>query len=340
MGGASFETSACARSVGGDGERLGLDTADTLAIDDSESDVTLLTPGGVPGVLDLPVVEAGGLVVAPAGDEHGVVGSGTALGGVKDTTSVVLPGALVGLNGDREGLGCEGGLHLGDVIGGNEAVLGDLDGGGARLVVLASAGGSCLATLVGVDALELSLVGLPVLECLVLPSTVAAVVGGGAVNELLLGEGEELAGVDLVDTLEGTGGRERPAGTALALVLDGGDGTLGLPVNVARVLVLGVLNVVSGGVHLGSVTEHLVVLDGGEVREEVVTKLEVGVGLVALVDEALGIGEELKTGHELLNGLVLLAPLSEVVHELELEVGKLGGGDGGEGGGDEGLHVS
>ena len=46
-------------SVGGRVGRAHLDATDTLAFDDSELDVTLVTPVGVPGVLNEPVIQAG-----------------------------------------------------------------------------------------------------------------------------------------------------------------------------------------------------------------------------------------------------------------------------------------
>merc|ERR1712010_71079 len=195
-------------SVGGDGEWLHLDTADTLAVDDGELDVALVTPGGVPGVLHRPVV--GTVLSAPTSDEHGVVQASATGGAVKDTRRVVLEDALVSLDGDSEGLAGEGRLHLGDVVGCDEVVVGDLDGGGRGLIVLTSASTSGLARDVGVGGLKLGLVALPVLEGLVLPSTVAAVVASRAVNELLLGEGEERSSPDLVDTFKDTSRGERP----------------------------------------------------------------------------------------------------------------------------------
>ena len=58
-------------SVGVDGEGLHLDTADTVAVNDSELDVSLVSPGGVPGVLDEPVVLAG--LGAPSDGKDGVI---------------------------------------------------------------------------------------------------------------------------------------------------------------------------------------------------------------------------------------------------------------------------
>lgn len=46
-------------------------------------------------------------------------------------------------------------------------------------------------------------------------------VAGGAIHQVLLGIRDELSALDEVDTLNGTSGGERPARSALALVLDG-----------------------------------------------------------------------------------------------------------------------
>jgi hypothetical protein len=55
-----------------------------------------------------------------------------------------------------------------------------------------------------------------IFETIVHETTVATLValGLGAVNKLLLGEGDEVSGLDLPGTLHGAGGRESPAGTA------------------------------------------------------------------------------------------------------------------------------
>ena len=59
------------RSVAVNSCWLHLDAADTNAVYDGDLDVSLVTPGGVPGVLNQPVVLA--ILVAPADGEHGVV---------------------------------------------------------------------------------------------------------------------------------------------------------------------------------------------------------------------------------------------------------------------------
>lgn len=70
--------------------------------------------------------------------------------------------------------------------------------------------------MVWVAGLKFGIVSLPVGEGFVLPPSTAAVVavaGGcrGAIDELLLGEGEEITSVDLVNTFEGSSGGEGPA---------------------------------------------------------------------------------------------------------------------------------
>jgi len=205
---------ASRQSVGGGVEGTGLDTADTLTVLDGELDVTLVTPDGGPGVLDEPVVEAGVGIGTVADGEDGVVNLGTAIGGVKDTRLVGLEDHLVSLDGDSEGLEVKAGLHLLNVVLGDVGVGGDIDGGGGVGLVGAGASGLGGAGGVAVDGLELSLVGLKVLEGAVLHATVAtevAVSEASAVNELLLGEGEELTSSDVVSALKSTGGGESPA---------------------------------------------------------------------------------------------------------------------------------
>ena len=60
-----------------------LDTADTIGVIHAELDVTLVPPGGVPGVLDEPVVDT--ILSTVTDDKDGVVEVGSALGGGEDT---------------------------------------------------------------------------------------------------------------------------------------------------------------------------------------------------------------------------------------------------------------
>ena len=202
--------------VGSGVERSVLDTADTLTVSDGELDVALVTPGGVPRVLDEPVVKTGGLIGAIADSEDGVIESSAAVGGVEDTGGVGLEDHLVGLDGDSERLLLKGGLHLGGGSSADGGPLGDIDGSLGEIVVEALGGVITLTGGVGVDALELSHLSLVVLEGEHLVTTVAAEVliamgEVGAVNELLLGEAKKLTAGDVVSTFEGTSRGEGPA---------------------------------------------------------------------------------------------------------------------------------
>ena len=115
-----------------------LDTADTGTVTgDGELDVTILTPVGVPGVSDEPVLEASGAIVTVSDGGDGVIEAGTASSCVEDTAAVSLPGGSVGLNEDGKGLLVESGLHLGDAVGLDGVDLVDLGGGGGSLLVSA-----------------------------------------------------------------------------------------------------------------------------------------------------------------------------------------------------------
>lgn len=280
-------------------EGLLLDTADTSTVDGGDLDVTLITPGGAPRVSDDIVVLASLGISAITNGSDGVVEVGTALGGVEDTGLVHLEDELVGLNGDGSWLLGNGGLELVDGVGLDVGVARDLDlleG----LVGLAGAGGTSTRG-VWVVSHQFIWVSLQVVEGRVLPTTVAAERGLVARDNLLLGELEELAGLEEVSTLDGADSGEGPAGTASSLVLNGVDGTLGSPVNLSLGGWLELDNVVSWG---NSGTEKLLVLSISPGGELVVTKLEGGLLGVDLVDGLVLGGEELESELVLLLGAV------------------------------------
>ena len=303
------------RSVLGSGpQRLLLDAADASAVDGSDSDVTLLTPGLAPRVPDDVVVLTVLGAIADGGD--GVVEVGAASGGVEDAGLVKLEGELVGLDGDGDGLLGDGGLELGDGVGGDVRVVVNevlLEGG----IGLAGAGDAGAGS-VRVVGLELVGGGLEVLEGGVLPATVATEGGVVARDDLLLGHGDELAGLDEVSTLEGCDGGEGPAGTAASLVLDVVDGTLGPPVDVSVVGLgkSGVLDVLAG-VNLGA--EDGLVLGVGPGGELVVANSVGAVLGVVLHDEGVLLGEEGNAHVVLLGGGVGKAELVHVSGEAGLQ---------------------
>jgi len=186
-----------------------VDTADTSSANVlGHQDVTLLTPGGAPGVLDDPVVLAASGAVADGKD---TVVELSAASRVEDTRLVELEGRLVGLNGDGDGLLGDGSNELSLVVGGDIRVRADGGSVVSSLGGLASVGASGG---VGVVSLGGDTVVLDdVLEGVVHQTTVAALVAlsSRAVNELLLRERDELASGNSVGTLDGASRGERPA---------------------------------------------------------------------------------------------------------------------------------
>jgi len=261
----------------------------------------------LPGAIPLRLTVEG----AVADSEDGVVKVGTAGSTGDDTRLVVLEDRSVGLNGDGNGLLVEGGLELGGRLSG--------DGGVGFSTNTASVGSSLAGTVsAGVPVVRLvgEMVGLSVLVGVVLPATVATAASGDAVNELLLGERDELASGNEVSTLKTTSGGEGPAGTAGALVLDGGDGTLVDPVNAGGEVLLGEGDFVGEGeFHGWLVTEESLVLSLSVVREQVVLEGPGGVGGGVLLNVSLGLHEAGHSEFEFLAGTVGLAPFVNPLHE-------------------------
>jgi len=167
---------------------------------------------------------------------------------------------------------------------------------------------------VRVVRLELDGVALGISEGPSLVTTVATEVEGGAVNELLLGERKEFTSQDLVSTLHSTRGGERPAGTALTLILNGGDGTLGSPV-----LGQGVGLRQVGGLHVvfnNDGTEHLSVFFVSKIRKVVVTVGGGGLSGVELSNGGINLHEsvvsELELGSGTVGEVVQMEPLYPV----------------------------
>ena len=191
-------------SLGGWPERDLLDTADTNTWDGSDLDVSLVSPRGTPGVSDDVVVLGSIVSVSNGGD--GVIELSSASGGVEDSTGVHLEDRSVGLNGNGGWSLGNGSLELRNGLGSNVGV-----GGNTNLTLGGGVLAGSVSSGVWIVSLELLSVGLGIGEGVVLPSTSASVGRGIAVNELLLGEGEESSGLDEVVSLNGSGGREGPA---------------------------------------------------------------------------------------------------------------------------------
>lgn len=186
-----------------------MDTADTDGVLNlGDSDVTLFTPDGGPGVLDDPVTLSA--LVSVTNSEDGVVKGGSALLGGEDSGMVGLEDSLVSLNGDGDGLQVEGRLE-----GINVAGLDHNIGVGTNLTLGGIVGAVTIEGGVRVVSLEHERVGLCVIEGSLLETTVATKVQIsdtlGAVNEVLLGKRDEVTSGNEVGTFESTSGGESPA---------------------------------------------------------------------------------------------------------------------------------
>lgn len=89
-------------------ESIGGDTTVVVSVS-CHPDVSLLSPPGSPAVLDDPVVRSSGRSVS--NNKHGVVQSvGRASGLIVHSRSVALEGVVTGIDGNRNGADCSGGL--------------------------------------------------------------------------------------------------------------------------------------------------------------------------------------------------------------------------------------
>ena len=188
-----------------------MDAANTSTVSDGESHVALLAPGGAPGVSHDPVLLATG--GAPADNVGGVVELSAATGVVEDTATVALEDGLVSLNGDSEDTLLEGSLHLARVLGSNTNVSRSAGGVGIGWLVRVVLAGT-ITTSVSVVGLVVGVVALVVLEGVGLDTTVATVAGSVTINELLLRQAVEVAGLGGPVVLHASHGGEGPAGTA------------------------------------------------------------------------------------------------------------------------------
>jgi hypothetical protein len=230
---------------------------------------------------------------AIADSEHTVIErSGAAVGFIVNTSRIELEGVVGSIDGNAGGslgdLGLEirlaAGLHVDERGEGRTAVRGAVL---ARAILSGvRVGRFGINTTVGDDVLE-SISHQTAITTLVALSS-------GAVNQILFRKADKLPGVEGMRAFNGASGRERPARTALALVLDASDDTLGSPIdgsgecsNVNLCDILG-----EGDVNLLQTLEETVEL------------------VVAQIGELVGVNGEGDIGAlvELLDPLVVLLP--------------------------------
>jgi len=278
----------------------------------SHPDVSGLTPVGTPGVLDDPVGRSG--AGSPADGQDSVVQlGGRAVGVGVDSRGVELERGLRGVDGDGCGSRVDGGLECVLV---SRSDVGERGQGGSRVgggVGACSVLGGVWVAGLGVNAS----VGDDVLHGLGHQSSVASLVSlrPRAIHEVLFGQRDEFLCSQEVASLGRSGGRERPARSALLLVLDGSDCSLGGPVE--RVGQSGATGCDSGtpvshggGVHLNS-EEKLGKLNSCQVSELVHGDGEVHSTLVVCINVQAVLGPNGETGSQVggtVNLSVLVGP--------------------------------
>jgi len=292
------------------------------------------TPACAPGVTYNPVGSGGARVVSNSDD--GVVSGGGACSR-QDTGFVGLEAIAGSVDGDSNGLSIDSGHHGGVV---------STDGSVSRSVDFPIGGivfAGTVCTSVRVSGFEFGRAGLEVSESFVSPTSVTTVAFCVAVNLLLSGESQELVSLDAVTSLGGLSGSERPARTALSLILDGG-GAATSPILGSTELLSGD-NVLFGVVvrlRLLAGTEHLLVFSLGAVGQVVVSsdvsRLKIG---VVSEDVRVSLEPSGETDTEFLSGVVALAVVSNELHELKLllSVGFNSGYGANGGDSDSGFHI-
>jgi len=194
-------------------------------------DVTAHAPRGSPTVLDDPVVLAAGGTITNS--EHTMVEGGGAAGRlVVDASGVELEGVLRSIDGDASGTLGNLGLKIRFAARGHIDVGSELRTAVGGVVLAGSILSGVRIGRLGID----TAVGDDVLEGLGHETTVTTLVAlrTRAINQVLLGEADEGTSVEGMSTFKRTSSGERPARTALALVLDASDYALGPPVNGGR----------------------------------------------------------------------------------------------------------
>jgi hypothetical protein len=219
-------------SGGGDGVGgHGGDTAVIVAVA-RHPDIATHAPASAPRVFDYPVILAARGAIT--NDQHTMIERGRAASGlVVDTAAVQLERRMGSIDGNRYGAnGGRGSLESG--LGARLNILvGAQSASAVGSIVLASA----ISSGVGVAGFSVDTMVIDdVLESIIHQSAIATLVAlsSRAVDQVLFRKADELSSVKGMSTFKRTRGRERPAGTALTLVLYTSDNTLGSPIHRSR----------------------------------------------------------------------------------------------------------
>jgi hypothetical protein len=287
-----------------------------------EVDVALHTPASAPGVSHNPV-SLRNTGVGVANSLNAVVNRARA--GLHDTASVGLP--LLGSNADGNGtLSVKHVLELAPNRRGVALIIGHWVISLASWAEFAGAGrgNAVRINTIGVNAVAgLDSVGVSIMG----PATIAAIVGIGACSALLNTQNLEFGMSNSIEGLNSLVSTMSPAGTAVALVFDRSNNTLGAPVHIrigsrkGELIRSEIRSTVSEVLHEASVHKFL----GGEISQTVDSKDGVTADGNVLSIQAGNLNktvlENLKAMDEFLKGIIVLLVLhNEVVELSELSV--------------------
>jgi len=222
------------RSLCNDGVNKVVDTALVLLTD--ETDVTLLTPGWTPRVLDQPVFLA---VMDTIADKKNTVVKSLAADDREDTTDVELPESSINTNRERT-----------DVVKSSDHIhISAVNCTPIREVVESLAAGIfafAVLSLVRILLLSGNTLTDSIAQGIGHKTTIATTVANLltlvlhaiviTINKLLLRKNRKFAMSNLVDTLHIASHRERPAAAALTLILDRSNSTILNPVLLLRII--------------------------------------------------------------------------------------------------------
>ena len=201
----------------------------------------------------------------------------SACGRVNNTWSILLENSGVSFNGDRNWLLGNGGLELGGRVWWNCCVWCYLN---LSLVFwfLASLGHSS----VDVGTFKVFWFRFSVDEGVWLPSSLASVWSSVAINELLFGEGKKSSSLNEVSSFNGSSSWECPAWSALSLIFNWVDCSLGSPVDWSWNIISWKNSNVGWFFHLGSVSQHFFPFSISVVSEVVDSNFWGGVSWVSI----------------------------------------------------------
>ena len=183
---------------------------------------------------------------------------------INNSSGIGLEDWLIGFNSNGHWLLGNGSSELWRAVCGNIFVWENTNGS-----LRFNEGAGTILSGVGIVSFSLKFGSLSILECSIKHSTVTTFISEGrwAINKLLLWKGDHLSSFYGIHALNGTSGREWPAWSALALVLNGGNS------NVSPVNLFGNRNIskdlrgLVGSKMAGFESEHVLVFLGSHVRK-------------------------------------------------------------------------